>query len=1083
MDAAVAQSRDNGTEMQFVTEADWVPTFWNYLLNLDHHDLIAELVQNDLDQDATRTVISFEEDRLVCEGNGKPVDPDGWQRLRKIQGAGHSVPAKHGKIGVKNHGLKTAFAVGDELQLVSAGRSIVQTLHARGRNEPPYPGASPEPIPDPEAPAQGCRITIWYRRSAVEPPHGEAVVLGAVNVQEIDDLFLKGCSSAPEQFAGVVSPEMVPRYEIVLRHWRLGEARFEFSCTRPRKIGKRMELFRRRCTVGGTAPSLPEGLREQAVRRLVPLKGRVKKRIPDFFRRGRYCYIEVSWPIDGHGKPRIGIGRFRYPIGYPQDSQEARTGHGVHFNAPFASDNKRHGPARKEATYPELRLACENLLIDVIAVQSVPRYGPHGLNPLVPSSDNEFHREAVRPLLKALAKRRGLPLLRWRAAAELMLKGKKRSTREQLSRIARRKDRGENRRYQFVIPVATWDADRIQPMLSLVCPRSEMQIDPRINRAILNILVAECTSDSSVDFITFDENDALSRITDEGNQYFDGVSDLERELAHPLIAVSYLDLIKLTIDKGKCDEDIENRLIDSLLVPDASGTSTALRDLYSSAPLPSDIPGLRVPPLLHPTLVAHPLFRRRKWRRQKYTMARFLDSNTLQVARDDIRLLFWKWLRGNEHLISRRDRSKLADIAIWPESKGRPCKLKELCEPRSRTVARVLADVIRRPHEQVRRSKLVSVGRNARNAFRRVVTEDEIGHWVDTWMAEFEIGGNPGTATAERLSRFEDDLAVLVKDKAIARLLKAANVMIPTLAQDGSLQLRTTLVIPKRSNALLQLPGRFMLKEKRNVAALGVLWPALTAPTGTMLLAAFSEDSGNFSSLQARLQDFVSVTAQDDDERLRLAEMPIIPVRDELHAPSALAFTGTRDYWGSWKTRIPGSGLSQDDQRRYREVGVISAVPNVITSRHFFRWLSAQDETVVEQHIPCVLRHILHREGPISWAESFTDTSFIPVRGRDGVELVSLRTAKRRPVFLSDAGEEIGDAIVRSDGRVRLVIDHVREVREPISGTLRDLGVRSLREELKEPRKVIGVGGVNSADKGVHAQLDTLRRLAFDEHF
>ena len=59
MEAVVAQKPDDGTGMGFVTEADWIPNFWNYLLNLDRYDLVAELVQNDLDQDATRTVISF----------------------------------------------------------------------------------------------------------------------------------------------------------------------------------------------------------------------------------------------------------------------------------------------------------------------------------------------------------------------------------------------------------------------------------------------------------------------------------------------------------------------------------------------------------------------------------------------------------------------------------------------------------------------------------------------------------------------------------------------------------------------------------------------------------------------------------------------------------------------------------------------------------------------------------------------------------------------------------------------------------------------------------------------------------------
>ena len=401
MDSPEALDSDNAEE-RFVTEADWIPGFWNYLLDLDRDDLIAELIQNDLDQDATRTVITFEPDHVVCEGNGRQVETDGWKRLRKIQGAGDSVPAKRGKIGVKNHGLKTAFTIGDEIRLLSAGQAIVQTLYANGRNKPPHPGASAAPSPDPLAPAKGCRIVIRYRNTAIEPPHGEANVLGATGDEDIDTLFLSACASAPEQFAGIVSPEVAPRYEIVLRHWRLGEARFEFSCTKPRKIGKRIELFRRRCTSSGTVSGLPEGLQEQAARRLVPLKGRLRQRVADFFRRGNRFFVEVSWPVDGNGKPRTGTGRFRYPIGYPADSHQARTGHGTYFNAPIASDNKRHGPARNEATNGELRAACEVLLIDVIACYAVPRWGPDGLNPLVPSPGADNQDEAVRPLLRPL---------------------------------------------------------------------------------------------------------------------------------------------------------------------------------------------------------------------------------------------------------------------------------------------------------------------------------------------------------------------------------------------------------------------------------------------------------------------------------------------------------------------------------------------------------------------------------------------------------------------------------------------------------------------------------------------------------
>jgi hypothetical protein len=317
-----SESQSASTEGEFVTEADWIPAFWNYLLDLEKNDLIAELIQNDLDQEATRTVISFERDQLVCEGDGDPVEADGWKRLRKIQGAGDSVPAKRGKIGVKNHGLKTAFTIGDEIRLMSAGQAIIQTLYAHGRSKPPHPGASRAPTKDPRAPRKDCRIVIRYRNAMIEPPVGEASVLGAVAAENIDALFLDACSSAPEQFAGIVSPKKVPRYEIVLRHWRLGEARFNFTCSKVHRIGNRIELFRRRCTIGGSVSGLSEGLWEQAARRLVPFNGRME-RISDFFRRGNRVFVEVSWPVEKRGRPKTGIGRFRYPLGYPANSHEA----------------------------------------------------------------------------------------------------------------------------------------------------------------------------------------------------------------------------------------------------------------------------------------------------------------------------------------------------------------------------------------------------------------------------------------------------------------------------------------------------------------------------------------------------------------------------------------------------------------------------------------------------------------------------------------------------------------------------------------------------------------------------------------
>lgn len=507
-----------GRGREFVTEADWVPGFWNFLLGLDVNDLIAELVQNDLDQGATRTVVSFEPDRLVCEGNGRPVDGHGWQRLRKIQGAGETVQAKRGKIGVKNHGLKTAFTIGDELSVMSDGRSITQTLYANGPDAPPYPGASPEPKLNPGSPTQGCRVVINYRTKDLEPRQGEAIILEASGTTTIERLFRSACSNTPEQFIGIVTPEKVPRYEIILSHWSLGDARFLLSCTRPRQVTKSIEIFRRRCEVGGSAEPLPIGWREEAARRFLPIRGKLKERLPDFYRSGKRFFVEASWMVDGRGKPKKGTGRFRYPIGYPHDSREARTGHGASFNAPIVSDTERHGPARNDATNEGLRRECERLLVDAIAHHVVPRWGPNALKPLVPSPAADNRDEAVRPLLAALSERDAVPTVSWEQAVRLLRKGRKLEERVDWDKAFGGKSTRVARKYRFIAPVVKWNRSSIHSSLAVISPRQEKQLDPRVDSEIVGMLTDGHTDGFCKTFVTFDENDARSGAIGEGNR-------------------------------------------------------------------------------------------------------------------------------------------------------------------------------------------------------------------------------------------------------------------------------------------------------------------------------------------------------------------------------------------------------------------------------------------------------------------------------------------------------------------------------------------------------------------------------------
>lgn len=1082
MDVSFLREQEVGSDNAFVTAFDGVPEFWNYLLDLDRKDLIAELVQNDLDQGATRTEITFEKNRLVCLGNGRPVDPDGWKRLRMIRGAGDEVPAKQKRIGVKNHGLKTAFTIGDELELSSAGRRIVQTLYKNGRDKPAYPGASSEPIEDPDAPQTGCRIAIQYRIVAVKPSHGEASEIGPVHEEDIRELFKAACAAVPEQFAGIVSPHSVPRYEIVLRHWELGEAQFVYSCTQPRRgRGKRrFELFRRRCDVGGTATGLPKGLREQAARRWVPLQGRLRERVADCFRAGRRFCIEVSWPIDARGRPQAGIGRFRYPIGYPQASRDAHTGHGVHLNAPFVSDNRRHAPARNDESFGELRALCETLLVDAVARYAVPVWAPTGLRPLIPCSDSESSQTAVGILLRRLAQQRGIPAVTWGQVAELLARSTKQKIDGLIRRVGSQKD-ARDQRYGFVVPtVSDPDTGEIDPALSLLCPRSEFQLDPRTPPAIVRCLVVGQNENENQEFITFEETDALALATGQGNEWFDAIADREAEYAEPLIANACLDVIDAGIAAETWDDDEEDGFIDKVLLPNVEGGVTTTSELYASAPVPPEVPGLELPPVLHPDLAGHRIFQRRKWRLPKYTMGDFLVSGGLQAAGESTRRAFWEWLRQNRRSVGRRDRPKLAALAIWPDVNGDLCPISDLCEPRSSLIGNVLGTSIRRPHRHLIASKLASIGGRAKTSIRQAPSQAEVTDWFERQTAGFTSGQELDATAGGEFRRFENDLLVLLKDPRILSFLRIAGASLPAVAKDGTIQLRRELVAASPSIDKADLPGRFVLKDSRPSVPLDKISPAMQRPTAAMVLEALSQRPESTSALQARLKLLLDVTEPGDPDRLRLAEMRIIPVDGGLRAPSELAFRSK--YWGHWKTEIPRQDLSQEDGSRYLHAGVTSARPDQETSRAFFEWLSGQDEGVLGDHVQFVLRHFAHREGPALWAKNFTEVLCVPVENRNGIRLVSLRRAVRGLVYLNDAGQ-IGEEVIRKDGRVSLTIHQVSGVREPISEQLAELGVQPLRATLQEPVHVSGSGNVENAGDAIVEKVKQFQSRAFRETF
>lgn len=109
---------------EFQQKADLPAVLGQFLANAKLDDLVVELVQNEIDGGSSRTVIRFSDVALVCEGNGQFIDAPGWNRLEMVLGAGGKVPAKKDGIGAKNHGLRTGFWLGDEIQVQSDGKRV-----------------------------------------------------------------------------------------------------------------------------------------------------------------------------------------------------------------------------------------------------------------------------------------------------------------------------------------------------------------------------------------------------------------------------------------------------------------------------------------------------------------------------------------------------------------------------------------------------------------------------------------------------------------------------------------------------------------------------------------------------------------------------------------------------------------------------------------------------------------------------------------------------------------------------------------------------------------------------------------------
>ena len=1047
---------------RYITRFDAEPEFWQYLNGLSHADLIVELVQNELDARATHTRIAFEADRLISEGDGEPVDDEGWKRLSFVRGAGKDAPRKRHRIGVKNHGLKTCFTIGDEILIQSGGKRCKQTLYRDGPDASPAPGAFEHPIEDAAAPVKGCRIEAPYRSKPLVTPVGEPFEFRIPDKRAIDEIFRKACAEIPDWFIGVVRPGMRNRYVLEVQHHRLGTATFTFHCSAARNV-KGGRIFNRACEAAGTAEGLPQSIREGAFYFKEQLPAGTNHEIPDFYSARRGFLAEIAWRLNARGVPISASGRLRYPIAYSGEDLRGRTGIGIHYSGPYISDQERHAasPAEFNGYVSEL---CDRAVVKLLRDRLAVRHGAGVLRLLLDTVSIAPDR-VLEMTEKLLAE----------AAIPITNKGR------QKIRFGPRRS-ADGTIHPVVVPSFTWASHKIQPTLQVLCPEGLDHVDSKVPEEIVGLLAGESVGETSLSgwmetHARFDEADVLDRLQPTIKSSYFPWPDEEtwrRTLGDPDLARTCLDVLAAVCERNPMSMEEVSSLRSSVHLPDAARVARPLSEMFLGTRLPPALAPLRMPPLLHADVGTHPLFKKRAWSLRPYTFTEFLELIDFEAETEPTRRKFWSWLRKNYASVPTACWPGVAESPIWPSSDRHLYALTQMCLPRDRRVADVLSVVLKLPAHTVVKLPRLRWGGHGGLVLRASVTAEELTSFYSPRLELFPRDRPLTDREMDQFRRFEKDLDVLANDRKIAPFLSQQRSL--ALARDRILRPAEELHIESPHVAALFLEPSDLID--RPVGPLDAVFPARTRASTEAIVRALRADAARTEALISRLTALRDALRSENRNDAPVASVACIPLDASLFTPEQLAFKGARgDYWGRWKTRLPGTGLSADVQELYRVAGVTSAEPNARTSLAFFGWLNSQPLSALGDHLEMIIRHLGHEHSVRSWWEAREAVPCIPVEVGRTIRLVSLKEIRRLPnrVFLPDFGELV-DSIRTAPANSRLmlaILQHPR-VTKPITDLLRDAGARSLREAASAALSVRGDGAA-PAPAEIIARIKELR--------
>ena len=1012
----LSPSRD---ELRGLARVVDVPAVVGQFLNeVTFEDVVVEMIQNDLDQGATRTEISFEESQFVAQGNGTPVDEVGWKRLAVVLGAGGSVESKGDGIGTKNHGLRTLFRLGNYIRIRSGGFQTLQAVSSDGVVLDP--GCWPRRRVDPHPVETGCRIEVPYRTQAVRPPQegSDTPTLEVPTRAELRRLFDDFIRQAEWRILGCVAPwnTRSPTYELLVRHHAVtGEHVFACRTLRNAKIGSYHRVCEHRWPEGKVTIR-----RERAVAFTLPEPP--GGRVPWIYRAPRRrVRVELSWPVNRRGKvvaPERG--GHRYPLGYPNRTSSS----GFTFSAPYISDTARHGQAKARAMFNDpLNAALRERIPSVMRNVALPELGPRAVDLL------RANHVVDQELLDACIDADAVPTT----------------------------GRG---RGPFRVPVRWDDPWGHARSIATWIPGHLRQLDPS-TPAWLRRRLATTTNERWV-VVTEEHLLDLLRPPEEAD-----ACPLRSSTAWRRFLKDVPRLRELLDLFGRVPKAARRRwTLDGVHLPDLHGRPTRLRNLRRAEDMPPAIPGTPTPQLLHADLVHHPVLRSGVLAVRAFdesAHAKLVRGHSLTRSQKEA-VFQWVLQRGDGLRVDALRHMRAQ--AIWKTRKGAFVVFEDLREPRQKTVARTMASVLHRPDPGILELQRVRRRAGSPLALQQEVTAADVATWHRQRHEHAHRTGSLGV--------LEQDMLALSKLKGLRGKIKVLAAAHHTLSAAGRRQLASSLHLRGTANVYGLLPQDAV--RPRAPAELMELLGARRSPSAGAIHRALDHNIDP-SKFERRLGAFFS-SAPTEATVAGLARTPIVPVDGSPARADQLALVALKnrqDPWGAWRRKVDRDRFSPKTQRQLRRLGAVTAKVSEDSSVAFFRWLRSQANEVLQAHLPQVVAHWRSPLGPRRWAQEHPGLSNLPVVVKGQVSLLAAN-AWHRARLPDDS--QLARALVSAGSTLPLVI--VRPDLRWHPFRLLKGKVRGLRESAKR-MGVASVDGAGARQPACEEVLDQLARRAVRE--